>query len=351
MSPYTVAAMRAEVADLAADLAVLTGVLGTQLDELRCAAPAPRRIVLSGSGDSLYAAQAAEHALDRLPGTTCALRSTQRLLDYGVGGALPEPAGATLVVGISASGGSATLAAGLDRARAAGCRTLAIVGSADTPVGRSAQHTVATKLPKRPPAPGIRSYQASLLALLLLAEGWADAPPAPAAPGSGGLAALPELVERTVRRQAEPCRRLAEQLVRTAPVQVLGGGPALGTARYAAAKVIEGAGVPALGRDLEEWWHVERFATDADAPLIVLAPPGPSHGRAVRLCAQARDRGHLVAAVAEPDDEEIRQQAHLVLPLPGGCPPAWSPLVEHLFAAPLAADLAELLGRVPFHRR
>ncbi|WP_405107183.1 SIS domain-containing protein [Micromonospora sp. NBC_01405] len=351
MSSYTVAAMRAEVDGLASDLAVLTGVLGTQLDELRSVEPVPRRIVLSGSGDSLYAAQAAEYAFDRLPRTTCVLRSTQRLLDHGVGRSLSEPAAATLVVGVSASGTSATLAAGLERARADGFRTVAIVGSADTPVGRSAHHSVTTELPKRPPSPGIRSYQASLLTLLLLAEGWADASSHPAVLGSGGLAALPDLVERTVRQQVEPCRQLAEQILRTAPVQVLGGGPALGTARYAAAKVIEGAGVPALGRDLEEWWHVERFATEADAPLIVLAPPGPSHERAVRLCAQARGRGHLVAALAEPGDEEIREQAHLVLPLPEGCSPAWSPLIEHAFAAPLAADLAELLGRVPFHRR
>ncbi|MGW1061776.1 SIS domain-containing protein [Micromonospora rubida] len=351
MSFYTVAAMRAEVDGLAADLAVLTGVLGTQLDELRSVEPVPRRIVLSGSGDSLYAAQAAEYAFDRLPHTTCVLRSTQRLLDYGVGRSLSEPAAATLVVGVSASGTSAALEAGLERARADGFRTLAIVGSADTPVGRSAHHSVATGLPKRPPSPGIRSYQASLLTLLLLAEGWADALSAPGGLGSGGLAALPDLVERAVRQQAQPCRWLAEQILRTAPVQVLGGGPALGTARYAAAKIIEGAGVPALGRDLEEWWHVERFATEAGAPLIVLAPPGPSHERAVRLCAQAHDRGHLVAALAEPGDEEIREQAHLVLPLPEGCSPAWSPLIEHVFAAPLAADLAELLGRPPFHRR
>ncbi|MFF3867611.1 SIS domain-containing protein [Micromonospora sp. NPDC001898] len=351
MSAYTVAAMRAEVDGLASDLAVLTGALGKQLDELRSVEPAPRRIVLAGSGDSLYAAQAAEYAFDRLPHTTCVLYGTQRLLDYGLGRSLPEPAAATLVVGVSASGTSVALAAGLERARADGFRTLAIVGSADTPVGRSAHHSVATELPKRPPSPGIRSYQASLLTLLLLAEGYADASSASTVPGGDGLAALPDMVEWAVRQQAEPCRRLAEQILRTVPVQVLGGGPALGTARYAAAKIIEGAGVPALGRDLEEWWHVERFATEAGAPLIVLAPPGPSHERAVRLCAQARDRGHLVAALAEPGDEEIREQAHLVLPLPGGCSPAWSPLIEHVFAAPLAADLAELLGRPPFHRR
>jgi glucosamine--fructose-6-phosphate aminotransferase (isomerizing) len=159
------------------------------------------------------------------------------------------------------------------------------------------------------------------------------------------------VVAETIERQADPCRQLAGMLRDTPVVQVLGGGSSFGTARYTAAKVIEGAGVPAVGQDLEEWWHVERFATDRDAPLIVLAPPGPSHERAVRLCAQARDRGHRVAVLARPGDAAARENAHLLLPLPDAYPANWSPLVEHLFAAPLAAELAELLGRHPFHRR
>lgn len=350
MNRYTVAAVREEVAHLAGDLAALTAVVGAQLDDLFATEPVPRRIVLSGSGDSLFAAEAAEYSFGRPGPTTCLVRSTQRLRDYGAPGAPAEPAAATLVVGVSASGGSSGLADGLARARAEGFRTLAVVGAADTPVGRSADRAVVAALPERPPSPGIRSYQASLLTLLLLADRCAGAGPSRLLDAED-VAGLPRLVAETVRRQAEPVRHLAERLRDTALVQVVGGGPALGSARYAAAKLVEGAGVPALGQDLEEWWHVERFATDPDAPLIVLAPPGRSRERAVRLCAQAQARGHLVAALARPGDAEVREHADLVLPLPDAYPVGCSPLVEHLFAAPLAADLADLLGRAPFHRR
>jgi glucosamine--fructose-6-phosphate aminotransferase (isomerizing) len=348
---YTLTALREEVAHLPDDLASLAPAIGAQVDALLAVEPVPHRIVLSGSGDSLFAAEAAAYAFSLAAPDGCLVRSTHQLRDYGV----PAPSAAVspspLVVGISASGGSVGLANGLARARSEGHRTLAVVGCADSPVGRSADRVVVATLPNRPPSPGVRSYQASLLTLLLLA-GWCSAArPSNARFDAGGAVALAGVVAETVRRQADPCRQLAERLRETRVVQVLGGGPSFGTARYAAAKLIEGAGVPALGQDPEEWWHVERFATDGDAPLIVLAPPGRSHDRVVRLCAQARDRGHHVAVLARAEDTAVEENSHLVLPLPDSHPAIWSPLVEHLFAAPLAAELAELLGRHPFHRR
>jgi glucosamine--fructose-6-phosphate aminotransferase (isomerizing) len=349
MSSYTLDALRDEVAHLPGDMVSLAATIGPRLDELLAAGPAPQRVVLAGSGDSLFAAEAAGYAFGPAVRAGCLIRGTHLLRDYGVP-ASPVPPAASLVVGISASGGSVGLADGLARARAAGHRTLAVVGSADSPVGRAADEVVVAALPARPPSPGVRSYQASLLALLLLAGRCAAGGPSDRL-DADAAADLAELAAGTVLRQAGPCRQLAQRLRDTPVVQVLGGGASLGTARYAAAKLVEGAGVPALGQDLEEWWHVERFATDRDAPLIVLAPPGPSHDRAVRLCAQARERGHHVTVLARPGDDAAREHADLVLPLPDAHPAAWTPLVEHLFAAPLAVELAELLGRHPFHRR
>ncbi|GAA3728687.1 hypothetical protein GCM10022225_07570 [Plantactinospora mayteni] len=351
MSEYTLAAVREEVARLSHDLAASGPGLGVRLDDVLAAEPVPRRVVVSGSGDSLFAAEAAEYAFGPAARSSYLVRTTHQLRDYGVPRSAAKSTSATLVVGVSASGGSVALADGLTRARSEGYRTLAVVGSADSPVGRSADRVVETALPERPPSPGIRSYQISLLALLLLSE-WCAAGGPPAARLDAERAGdLARLVAETVRRQAVPCRQLANRLRDTPIVQVLGGGSAFGSARYAAAKLVETAGVPALGQDLEEWWHVQRFATDRDTPLVVLAPPGRSHERAVRLCAQARDRGHPVAVLARAGDPAAREHADLVLPLPDAHPVGWSALVEHLFAAPLAVELAELLGRRPFHRR
>ena len=96
-----------------------------------------------------------------------------------------------------------------------------------------------------------------------------------------------------------------------------GTGPAGGTAMYAAAKVVEAAGLPAYAQDLEEYWHIERFADPADAPLVVLAPPGLGHPRAAELAAAATGRGRRVIAVTGPDDTALTGTAWHTVPVTG----------------------------------
>jgi len=61
---------------------------------------------------------------------------------------------------------------------------------------------------------------------------------------------------------------------------MVGSGPSYGTALFSAAKMIEAAGIFVLGQDVEEWWHVERFAYPIAMPVFVIAPPGRSYWRA-----------------------------------------------------------------------
>lgn len=353
MTGYTLTAVRAESHRLPADLAALLDPTTAQLDQIHAGQPVPQRVIFTGSGDSYFAARAAEHTFSVLSRIPCTVLSTQRLLDYGFD-THPVPGPGTLVVGVSASGSHAGVAAALDRAAGLGCRTLALTGTAGSLITQSADQALVVELPDRERSPGIRTYQASLLGILLLGAALAAARAADRAPLTGALDQLrrvPELVEETLHRLAAPCRQLTRELLKTPVVQLVGTGPGLATARYAAAKIIETAGMPAFGQDLEEWWHVERFATEMSEPLVVLAGPGRSHERAVRLCAQATARGHWVAALADPADEQVREVAQLILPLAPGCPDIWAPLVEHVFAGPLAVELADLLGRLPFHRR
>jgi hypothetical protein len=53
---------------------------------------------------------------------------------------------------------------------------------------------------------------------------------------------------------------------------------------------LETAGVDTAGQDLEEWSHVERFAS-LDAPVVVVAAPCRSLPRAAALAAQAHRLG------------------------------------------------------------
>ena len=129
---------------------------------------------------------------------------------------------------------------------------------------------------------------------------------------------------------------------------MLGSGPSYGTALYSAAKMVEAAGIFSTGQDLEEWWHVERFAYPVDMPVFVIAPPGRSHWRAGDLAATARGLGRRVIAVTHADDTEVSRHAHAVLSVYGEVREEFSPLLYHLFASYVAAYVAERLGRCLF---
>lgn len=134
----------------------------------------------------------------------------------------------------------------------------------------------------------------------------------------------------------------------TPTLVMAGSGPSYGTALYSAAKMIEAAGLFAMGQDLEEWWHVERFAYPVDMPVFVIAPPGCSHWRAGDLAATAHGLGRRVIAVTHKDDTQVSRHAQAVLPVQGEVREEFSPLLYHLFASYVASYVAERLGRSLF---
>ena len=107
-------------------------------------------------------------------------------------------------------------------------------------------------------------------------------------------------------------------------------------------------GIFALGQDLEEWGHVERFAYPGAMPVFVIAPPGRSHWRAGDVAATARGLGRRVLAVVHKDDTAVTRHAHAVLPVQGEVREEFSPVLYHLFAHYVAAYVTARLGRSLF---
>ncbi|MEU5208685.1 SIS domain-containing protein [Streptomyces sp. NPDC020742] len=356
---YATGTMLRQSAALAADIEVLTGPVaaraGAALQTVPC--DALRRAVLVGSGDSHHAGRASELAFERLAGLPCEALSTQQFLDYGMLGPAHRNA-ATLVVAVSASGSSPRLVTTVHRARAHGFPALAVTGREDSALADAAGRDVVAGLGLTERCPGIRTYQASLLTLLLLAVrlGGARGALPGQGPGEDGLvaevAATAEAVRTTAADADGPCRELAARLTGAGrpwvPLVVAGTGPAGGTALYTAAKVVEAAGLAAYAQDVEEYWHIERFVDPADAPLAVLAPPGLGHPRAAELAAAAAERGRRVIAVAAPDDTALTGTAWHTVPVARTVREEWSPLTGQVLAGLLGARLADRLGRTPF---
>ncbi len=308
-----------------------------------------QRVYLVGDGDSFFAAHAAELAFENIGGIACEPMSAQRYLDYGAEWMFSAAPGATAVVAISASGRTPRVVQAIERARQFGAFTIALTGTPDSPVTRVADHSLVVQIPDLGPAPGIRSYHANLMGLLLIAihigEIKSRYPQGEAEALRGEMSSLAGVIEATIRATEGPARRAAEAL-RDGEIQVwAGSGPSYGTALFSAAKVVEAAGVFSTGQDLEEWWHVERFAYPADVPTFVIAPPGRSHWRAVNLVGTAKALGRRVIVIAQEGDEAMAARADWVFPVVGEVREEFSPLVYHVAADLFASFLAETLGR------
>jgi glucosamine--fructose-6-phosphate aminotransferase (isomerizing) len=309
-------------------------------------------IYLTGDGDSYHAACAAEMAFESIAGAACEPLSALRFLEYGAPWLRPAASRRPLVIAVSASGGTQRVAQAVEAARRHGALTVAVTGAADGAVTQAADRAVVIELPRPEPSPGIRTYQASLLGLLLtairLGEACGQYPQPQARALRGELAALADAVEATASVIKDRCRDVASVAAGSPVLVMTGSGPSYGTALFAAAKMTEAAGAFAAGQDLEEWFHVESHAYPDDMPVFVIAPPGRSHWRAAGLAAAARQRGRQVIAVTREDDTDIAGHAHIVLPVRGAAREEFSPLLYHVFAGYVASYLAQRLGRLPF---
>lgn len=311
-----------------------------------------RRVVLTGDGDSFHASHAAELAFESIAGIACEPQSAQRFLDYGVEW-LPAPSpNSSLVVGISASGRTQRVVQCLERARQRQVLTVALTGTPESPITAAAARQLVMELPDMGRSPGLRTYNANLLGLYLLAIRIGEIKDRYHQDAANAmrreLADLSHVMAATIAAAAGPARAAAAAFSDAPVIAFVGSGPSYGTALFAAAKVVEAAGVLAVGQDLEEWSHVERFASPRDMPTCVIAPPGRSHWRAVELAKMAKDLGRRVMAIVRDGDEEVAQRADWVLPVMGEVREEFTPLVYHIGADLFASFLAERLGRLPF---
>jgi glucosamine--fructose-6-phosphate aminotransferase (isomerizing) len=346
--------MLGQVDALAADLAARVAPTDALAREAAARRPwaSVEQVFLVGDGDSHHAGRATELAFTAFAGLDCVPLPAQRFLDYRVGWLTPQRAARTLVVGASASGGTERVAQCLTAAAERGALTLAVTGAADRPVARAAAQTLLVEPARAERCPGILTYQATLVGLLVTAIRLAGArgalDPAETDALLGELTAAADAVAATNEGLAGPCREAADRLTGAVVAGVLGSGPSEGTALFAAAKFVEGAGLAAYGQDLEEWSHVERFARPVDMPLFVIAPPGRSQARARDLVHRAAEAGRDVTVVARPSDAAELPPGVRLLPVRGTVREEFSPLVHHLFAARAASHLATSMGRLPF---
>lgn len=260
-----------------------------------------RQIILTGSGDSYFAAQAvapAMRAWTGLPVDAMVAMEASRYIDAGRAPLAGRNRG-LLVVSISSSGEPARVVEATQRLRNLGALTLALTANPQSRLGLAAERILDVAIPPSTNAPGTRSYVATLLAAYAVAIRIAEVLMTLTMDEANALrkevTELADAVGAASEASMQPIARLAEEWKSYVSADVLGSGPALATAGYAAAKLVEAAGVHASAQDSEEFHHLNYFvAAPETVPAIVFAP-----SRAVSA-ARSRELVETLAGLGRP---------------------------------------------------
>lgn len=307
-----------------------------------------------GDGDSYHAALAAEMVFKEFSNALYTPSPAMRFLEYGADYLRPSFPRDTLVLGISASGGSTRVVQSIERVQANNDQILTgvLVGKSDSPLGNAAQRVIASQIQEKGRTPGLRTYVASLMGLFGLAIRLGEIKRVFHMDEANALRKeiydLAKPAMETFEAAKEPVKKAVELIGNPPFMSYTGSGPSFGTASFASAKVVEVCGIFAIAQDLEEWAHVERFAYPLDFPVVMIAPPGKGYWRAKELARAVKQLGHPLVAVLDSEDTEISPFADVVLPVHGKVRESFSPFLYYIGASHLAEALAHKLGRAMF---
>lgn len=294
-----------------------------------------RRIIMIGSGDSYFAAKAAEMAMLVHAGIPVEARPPLEAGRYHARYSTRRDLENTLVIALSNSGAAARVCEAAALYREAGATVLAVTKDPQSRLAGAADHVLTLAVPSFPSAPGFGPYQFALSALLLLAVRIGEVRMGmtmdEAQALRGKLRGLYQTLEDTIAANEPAARRLADTLSSSTMFEFLGSGPSRAVADYGAAKMLEASGRHALSADLEEWTHLNYFDRDPGgiATILVLPPAGRSDSRAAELRQYINRLGRKLAVVGED------------FPIASGLDEIWSPVVTSAPLALLAAFIAE----------
>jgi glucosamine--fructose-6-phosphate aminotransferase (isomerizing) len=312
-----------------------------------------KRVVITGCGDSHMAGLATELAFEQVAGIPTEPMTAMQAGRYGSPHFDKFFPRNPLTIGISVSGTVARTREAVALARKAGALTVALTANPNAPLAGAAELMFDCTVPDFAPAPGIRSYRVSLMALYSLAIHLAEVNGRLTQDQANAmrqeLISTADTIEATIAATKERARELAQAVADQSNYVFVGDGPNYATALFSAAKVIEAAGRHAMGQDTEEWAHLQYFVNvDPGTPTFLISPNRRGHGRAAELAEVMRRIGRTVVAVVPEGEDAISSRANWTLPVVGEVSEIFSPMVYPVAGELFSAYLSEAVGEPPF---
>jgi glucosamine--fructose-6-phosphate aminotransferase (isomerizing) len=205
----------------------------------------------------------------------------------------PLSAPGLLALAISQSGGSPDVRLPIERLRAGGATTVALVNDEASPLAEAAQWTLPLHAGPERSVAATKSFITSLTAGARLVAQWAKDPELRA-----GLHDLPQALHEACRQDwgaAIPALQGADRVL------VIGRGPGLAIAQEAALKFKETCAIQAEAFSSAEVRHGPMALVEAGYPLLVFAPRGPAQADLLALSDEMRGRGARVLLAAPAD--------------------------------------------------
>ncbi len=325
-----------------------------QRDDLATILAGKTRLFLTGCGTALHAAQAGEYLLRWLTNGQRGTRAFQafELTEYG-----PSMDSNTALIALSHSGTATATIRALEHGKRDGAFGLTITAFPESPAAAAANTVLLTGYPQQQSPVYTVSY--TLMVALLadlglrigrLATGGNGASQTASEAAASEIARLPNLLRGALALE-DQMQRLAQRYQDRQRFWFLGGGPNLVTAYEAALKMMEANYTASTGMQIEEFIHGPISSLDAQDVAVVIAPPGPSHSRALDILKAARIIGAETIALAQADDQEISDAATHLIPLPP-CPEPLSilPAIVPLQLLTYHLSLARGLNPDTIHR-
>jgi len=315
-------------------------------------------IWMTGSGDSLFAAQAVLPGLQRRTGLRGSAVSAIEFARYRV----PLLTETDMLWAISNSGSAARTREAVTLARYKQILTVGVTGSATGPLASLSDVTllrqVETLREIEPVRRGIFlnmvEFLAAMYAVYFTGLKLAVAHGKIARSAADSILSECKRAIAAVGPIAAGCdiqaSELAKELQGLDTIWVIGAGPSYATARYCAAKFHEQLPWNGIPEDLEEWAHLQYFLTlswKERSVVFVLAPPGNALDRAEELVEGIQDVGGRAIVVTSPDESRF-PLAHRKFEIADAANEFISPFTYHLPAQLLILYLARLSDYEPF---
>lgn len=304
----------------------------------RIPSPAVRRWAVIGAGDSLFSGMCAQYWFAEAAGLPLDAHNALAYSRYLYRASDED----SVVFAVSYSGTTVRVVEAARAAKSRGATVVAITANGDSPLVELADAWLPNDAASERSNTRTVSFQATALLLRMVADGIAERLGATGLPALDGIGAAVDAL--AVSSEAAVSAAVAE-LPEALTWIVVGGGYGHPVASYGAAKLYEAATLTAHPSELEQFIHCEIFPVTGATCVVLLAPRGASHARAVELAGGLREIGARTVAIS--DDPGFAAHTERFVALPGGWAESALPFLGVVPLQWLALRVAQRRGENP----